>query len=702
MYGAAKRGICLKYHHHKYCRTHTEHLRNKQLFHSSSTFITCHYKTLGITQTASDKEIRTAYIQMAKKYHPDVNTDKDSTSKFSTINEAYSILSDRLKKEKYDLQIGNSPRRHSSMREHAHSAKTNKSGKNWWDFNFYGTNTNHHPHSSTSNSSHSSSKRPRNDPFDGYSDYETQADFEYARDFYGDFSRFSSNVNNRKRKRNVYENNNNNDDKSNSNNNPYADYYYYYQQVHSESGRKPQQQTRYENIWTEFEFDFDVEQEFDSEFNNEAFWRFLRNNNKKYRAKHEQNQNPQENHNEPHHDTNNNNNNNGKKKSKIKAKPEQKEKNKEKAAQQNNGSKQQTSSKSKRKDAKTDKEAQDGEASSATKSKQFRKDEVSMNDIELDLNLNFLDAVNGCIKTINFTRREMCNHCGGTSFEPSIEAMKCIKCDGKGCILGYGNDFVTHKCINCNGRGMVFKNCLSCNGKSTVSLSKSLKITIPSGIRQNDRVRVSGQGHHYVAHAKKAKNAALKHGHIWIHCKIAEHEFFKRSGNDIHITMNIPYVLAVLGGSFVVPTIDGPNILKVLPGIQSNDYEVMQGKGVYDKSTNKKGNQYIHFVINIPNESEISEQQKQLLNEYAKLERPPTPVEMPENLNLKHFKKHGHRVQTYQQQEEEMRHKHEQEEEEEEVEEEEQATGGGGGYYYRFDDDFDVGTDTDDELSDIL
>merc|ERR1711991_165032 len=108
-----------------------------------------------------------------------------------------------------------------------------------------------------------------------------------------------------------------------------------------------------------------------------------------------------------------------------------------------------------------------------------------------------------------------------------------------------------------------------------------------------------------------------------------------------HIHMNIPYVLAVLGGSFVCPTIYGPNILKILPGINSGDYECMQQKGIYDSSTNKKGNQYIHFIINIPKENQINQQQRELLNALALIETQPTPIKSNNKLNLKDFKKYG-------------------------------------------------------------
>jgi len=62
-----------------------------------------YYNTLGITRSASDKDIKAAYRKLARKYHPDVNPgDKSAEDKFKLINEAYEILSDPDKRKKYD------------------------------------------------------------------------------------------------------------------------------------------------------------------------------------------------------------------------------------------------------------------------------------------------------------------------------------------------------------------------------------------------------------------------------------------------------------------------------------------------------------------------------------------------------------------------------------------------------------------------
>ncbi len=62
-----------------------------------------YYKILDIAKTATEKEIKTAYRKLARKYHPDVNPDdKDAEIKFKEINEANEVLSDPENRKKYD------------------------------------------------------------------------------------------------------------------------------------------------------------------------------------------------------------------------------------------------------------------------------------------------------------------------------------------------------------------------------------------------------------------------------------------------------------------------------------------------------------------------------------------------------------------------------------------------------------------------
>jgi len=72
-----------------------------------------YYNTLGVSKTATEGEIKTAYRKLARRYHPDVNKDPQAEDKFKEVNEAYQVLSDPEKRKKYD-QFGSEWQRYQS------------------------------------------------------------------------------------------------------------------------------------------------------------------------------------------------------------------------------------------------------------------------------------------------------------------------------------------------------------------------------------------------------------------------------------------------------------------------------------------------------------------------------------------------------------------------------------------------------------
>ncbi|CUM65313.1 uncharacterized protein PRCAT00002948001 [Priceomyces carsonii] len=78
--------------------------RKTRSFHSSSRSLIDFdpYKTLGVEKSSSAKDIKNAYYKLVKKYHPDVNKEKDSEKRFHKIQESYELLSDKEKRAQYD------------------------------------------------------------------------------------------------------------------------------------------------------------------------------------------------------------------------------------------------------------------------------------------------------------------------------------------------------------------------------------------------------------------------------------------------------------------------------------------------------------------------------------------------------------------------------------------------------------------------
>ncbi len=66
-----------------------------------------YYKILGVNKTASDDDIKKAYRKLARQYHPDKNKEPGAETKFKDISEAYNVLGDKEKRNKYDM-LGNS------------------------------------------------------------------------------------------------------------------------------------------------------------------------------------------------------------------------------------------------------------------------------------------------------------------------------------------------------------------------------------------------------------------------------------------------------------------------------------------------------------------------------------------------------------------------------------------------------------------
>jgi curved DNA-binding protein len=138
---------------------------------------------------------------------------------------------------------------------------------------------------------------------------------------------------------------------------------------------------------------------------------------------------------------------------------------------------------------------------------------------------------------------------------------------------------------------------------------KNIRITIPAGIENGQKIRLKGQG-------APGVNGG-PNGDLYITFQIKDDSKFKRSGNDLYTTAEIDLYTAVLGGETTIDTMNGKIKLKVAPGTQNGTKVRLKGKGfpIY-KQEGQFGDLYITYHVKIP--VNLNEQEKKLFIELSK------------------------------------------------------------------------------------
>jgi len=144
-----------------------------------------------------------------------------------------------------------------------------------------------------------------------------------------------------------------------------------------------------------------------------------------------------------------------------------------------------------------------------------------------------------------------------------------------------------------------------------VRAKKEIEITIPAGIENGTRMRVSGQG--------EASRDGGPPGDLYCDIYVREHEFFKRHENDIVCEIPVSFAQAAMGSEIEVPTLQGKSLLKIPKGTASGALLRMRGLGVTAVNGRGKGDQIVRVVVNVP--TKLTKRQEEILAEFAKIEQ---------------------------------------------------------------------------------
>ncbi|MBX2861016.1 MAG: molecular chaperone DnaJ [Vampirovibrio sp.] len=220
-------------------------------------------------------------------------------------------------------------------------------------------------------------------------------------------------------------------------------------------------------------------------------------------------------------------------------------------------------------------------------------------DLGLELELEFKEAVFGIEKELDINKLDHCSPCNGSGSAPGSGPTVCQQCGGNGqlrqttqTILGTMAQIVT--CPQCQGRGsMILDPCKECHGRGRQEIQKKLTVTIPAGVDNGTRLRVSGEGN--------AGHLGGPPGDFYVIMRVKPHAQFQRDGYHVLSTQEIPYTTLVLGGNYQVEGLDDVETLKIPAGTPTGHVFTLKGKGVpHLNDPNRRGDLYVQTDVHIP------------------------------------------------------------------------------------------------------
>lgn len=176
-------------------------------------------------------------------------------------------------------------------------------------------------------------------------------------------------------------------------------------------------------------------------------------------------------------------------------------------------------------------------------------------DQELAVEVSFADAVQGTTISLPVQRQLQCSACGGSGSTQR------------------------HSCGSCHGAGVVIS-------------TEKLRVKVPEGVADGNRVRVAGKG----ADGRQGG----KPGDLFVRVKVRPHAFFERDGDDVLTTIPVTFSEAYLGAEVEVGTIHGPVRAKVPPGTNSGRTFRLRGKGVRNTKTRAHGDHLYTVEVVVP------------------------------------------------------------------------------------------------------
>lgn len=232
-------------------------------------------------------------------------------------------------------------------------------------------------------------------------------------------------------------------------------------------------------------------------------------------------------------------------------------------------------------------------------------------DLRYDLEITLEEAVTGVEREITVSKPGICPTCSGSGAEKGSKRIRCLQCAGRGQVLvSRGFIRLQQACPRCEGAGEVLdKPCKTCRGDGRTDQSTTISLRIPPGVDNGTRLRSSGNG--------SAGQRGGPAGDLYVMLHVAEHEIFKRDGDDLLCEIPIAFTQAALGAEVEVPTLGGKAQIRVPAGTQHGTLFRLKGRGVRNVQGHGTGDLLVRVLVEVP--TRLNSDQRAKLEEFAHL-----------------------------------------------------------------------------------
>jgi molecular chaperone DnaJ len=236
-------------------------------------------------------------------------------------------------------------------------------------------------------------------------------------------------------------------------------------------------------------------------------------------------------------------------------------------------------------------------------------------DALIRVDLELADATFGVTRELQVDTAVTCPTCSGGGARPGTSPRTCDVCHGRGEVQQVTRSFLgqvmtSRPCAACQGFGTVIPDpCQECGGDGRVRSRRSLKVKIPPGVDTGTRIQLTGEG--------EAGPGGGPAGDLFVEIVERQHPLFRRQGDDLHCTVQVPMTAAALGTSVTLETLDGPRPVELRPGVQSGQTEVLADLGVTHLRSPGRGELVVHVEVVTP--TRLDPEQEELLRKLAAL-----------------------------------------------------------------------------------